>query len=308
MKKTSLPLLFAALLSLTLLFSSCGKATGQTGTLPEESESIAESETTSPEETGPVLPKTVSEYFRMNCYASERYLDDTMNDAVVAMLGCAEYYNDVLLQCVAEGDKWVYSNDNTIVRQSGYFETMLADVRRHGANCATLSNWAFQDIGIVPEKGKFFGYSDDTIHGYHTEINKKCYKDPIDAACEVLDLISEKKTFKQLYEEGRVKPGDTFFLHGHTFFYGNGYFYATGHDAVWHEDLKARTEDSRHAVFDNFKVPLTECTDYTETKKTVNFIFRAKDSFIPLKYRDRTGALVDYPTEADLNAFLAENK
>ena len=67
MKKTSLPLLFAALLSLTLLFSSCGKATGQTGTLPEESESIAESETTSPEETGPVLPKTVSEYFRMNC-------------------------------------------------------------------------------------------------------------------------------------------------------------------------------------------------------------------------------------------------
>ena len=252
------------------------------------------------------LPTTVSEYFRMNCYASERYLDDTLNDAVVAMLGCAEYYNDVLLEAVRNGEKWVYSNDNTVVRQSGTFEQMINDATRGpGANCALISNWAFQDIGIVPEKGKFFGYSDDTIHGYHSTVNGKTYKTEIDAACTVLDLISEKKTFKQLYEEGRVKPGDTFFLHGHTFFFGNDLFYASGHDAIWHEDLTAVTEDTRHAVFDNFKVELKKCADYTEKNKTINFIFRVKDSFVPTMFRDRTGSLVKFPTKADLFNFIA---
>ena len=295
MKKSFLVICF--LLAL-FLFCACG------GNAPsEETETDAPDSSTEAETQPAPVPVTASSYVREHNYAAS-LVKDTMSDGVVALLSCAEYYCDRLLSGSESGEVWVYTNSDTYAPQRVTFDTMIARKNRSGlgANCASIANWAMIDIGVMPASAKYFGYSDNTVHGY--DGGKNDYSEYIDASCEVIDARETTQTLADLVRKKMVKDGDMVFCKGHTFMVGtDGMLYASGHDSVWHEDLSAKTEDTKHAVFDSWRVKMTSSKDYSGY--TILAIFRIRDDYVPTHYRDENGKLTAWPSEefiASLNA------
>ncbi len=296
MKKNVLVCLLA--LALTLL-CACGESAPAS-----PADTAAGEETASlPETEAPPPPVTASSYVRGHNYAAS-LVKEGMSDGVVALLSCAEYYCDRLEKGIAEGEVWVYTNSDTYAPQRVAFDTMIVRKNRSGlgANCASIANWAMIDIGVMPPSAKYFGYSDNTIHGY--DGGKNDYSEYINSACEVIDAREKTQTLSDLVKAKVIQDGDMVFCKGHTFMIAtDGMLYACGHDGRWHEDPKARTEDAKHAVFDSWRVEMTSSKDYTGY--TVLAVFRVKDDYVPTHYRDETGKLVAWPDEAFISSLNA---
>ena len=202
-----------------------------------------------------------------------------------ALIACGNYYNSVLEKAVANGEKWVYSNSNKYVRQGGTFEEMLKRKIR-GGNCGSIANWAFRDMGVISSNHGFYGDSSGKIRHYHT--GKKTVKDEFDKNCIIIK--GNKKSFGTLVKDGKIKAGDVIIGKGHTYVYrGNGTVFASGHDAVWHTDKSAKTEDKRKAVFETW---VRKYKGTYDERFKVHYIIRLKDSFVPKYYRDKDGNLV----------------
>ncbi len=227
------------------------------------------------------------EAFYKKHYGYGRVNEKGMNQGVVALISCCEYYADMMVKTSQElGLKWVYTNSSKYAKQSGTFDEMI-ESKQVGGNCASLANWAFLDLGIMPYGSHFWGDQSDNFHNYE-QLAKY-----IDPCCEVTTYVGLNKHFNELYMANDVLPGDIFLANGHTFIYrGDDTFYASGHDGSWHSDYSAPTEDSQHAVFDSWIKSNDSCADFSYR---VNFRIRLRDNFVPKFYRDETGKLVENP-------------
>ncbi len=202
-----------------------------------------------------------------------------------AMIACGNYYNSVLEKAAKNGEKWVYSNSSRYVAQSGTFEKMLSGKIR-GGNCASIANWAFRDMGIISNSQKFYGDGNGNIRNYNS--GTKSVKSALDKNCVIIN--GKSKSFGSLVKAGKIKVGDVIIGKGHTFVYrGNGTVFASGHDAKWHKDKSAKTEDSNKAVFESW---VRKYKGTYDEKFKVHYIIRMKDSFVPKYYRDENGNLV----------------
>lgn len=221
----------------------------------------------------------LSEIYEMNFAAGAVTQDG--NPGVTALQSCCEYYDRVLCDAIARGEKWVYTNSNEYAPQQTSFQEMV-DSGKHGANCAMLSNWAFMDIGIMPFGARFWGGRDCTFVHYED------LRPLIDAACEVTHY-PEGIRFAELFETGEVKAGDVFLAKGHTYVYrGDRSFYASGFDTPWHPDESVPTEDHRHGIFERWIVPMEQSSNI---RSTAYFRIRIRDDFVPLRCRNRAGEL-----------------
>ncbi len=224
--------------------------------------------------------------FRNDNFAAGRLPDellDSVNPGVLAEMSCLMYYEECLLDGIAGGEKWVYTNNPTY-GVTGVFEDMLPK-KIKGANCAMPQGWMFIDLGVI-KSGHMFGNSKGSVYGLDTHgIYAQCVAD--------FTYWEGKYTFDNLFKRGHVKPGDIFYATNHTFIYlGDDKFFAAGHDAKWHTDPAAYTEDSRKAVFDDWVVDRASCHDSTYT---VNYQLRFKDEYIPHYYRNSEGRLTVNP-------------
>lgn len=202
-----------------------------------------------------------------------------------AMIACGNYYNSVLEKAVDKGEKWVYSNSSKYVAQSGTFEKMLSGKVR-GGNCASIANWAFRDMGLISSSEKFYGDGSGKIRNYNS--GSKKLKSKLDKNCTIIN--GKKKSFGTLMKEGKIEVGDVIIGKGHTYVYrGNGTVFASGHDAKWHKDKSAKTEDSNKAVFESW---VRKYKGTYDERFKVHYIIRIKDSFVPKYYRDEEGNLV----------------
>lgn len=211
-----------------------------------------------------------------------------LSNGVKALIGCGNYYNARLLSGIKNGEKWVYSNSSKYVAQRTTFDAMTQR-RYKGANCASIANWAFMDMGIIPKGYRFYGDENGNIEHYNSgDTNCKKY---LDAACEIIN--AHNKTFSQLYKEGKIKTGDIMTARYHTFIYrGDSSFFSCGHDAKWHKDKTAHTEDKHKAVFDNW-VRSVKGSGNRNVK--VKYIIRIKDSYEPKSYRNTEGKITENP-------------
>ena len=202
-----------------------------------------------------------------------------------AMVACGNYYDSVLENAVKKGEKWVYSNSSKYVAQSGSFEKMLSGKIR-GGNCASIANWAFRDMGLMSSGDKFYGDGSGKIRNYNS--GSKKLKEKLDKNCKIIN--GKQKSFGTLMKEGKIEVGDVIIGKGHTYVYrGNGTVFASGHDAKWHKDKSAKTEDSNKAVFESW---IRKYKGTYDEKFKVHYIIRIKDSFVPKYYRDENGNLV----------------
>ncbi len=240
----------------------------------------------------------------MDLFLKDNYaaglVSDEVNLGVLAMLSSLEYFNDRMVYGSTElGEKWVYSNSGTYAKQTGYFDDMLKSSKK-GGNCASPVNWALCEMGIVPKNDRFYGGSTGNFKSYSGDAEE--YLAPY---VEVFDMYDSPVTFKELYKAGKVKAGDIFLCKHHTFVYrGDESFYAAGHDGAWHTDPTANTEDDRKAVFDNWVLDFDEVSE-TGNKVSgkynanynykVYYIVRLRDDYVPAKYRNAEGVLVDNP-------------
>lgn len=205
--------------------------------------------------------------------------------AAVALISCCLYYESILKETTAQGQKWVYTNSNKYAPQSSSFDH-LVEGGRFGVNCAMPASWACVDMGILEEGMRFWG---DREGGF-AKLDK--VKSSIERAA-VIKQLDGQKTFKDLLEEGSVKTGDVFLCKGHTFIYlGDELFFAAGHDGKWHTDETAETEDERKAVFESWVMPRESCinNDYH-----IFWQISFKEDYIPEFYRNGKGELVATP-------------
>ncbi len=230
-------------------------------------------------------------------------ISEEVNIGVLAMLSCLEYFNDRMVYGSTElGERWVYSNKGANAKQTGYFDDMLKSSKK-GGNCASPVNWALCEMGIVPKDDRFYGGSSGEFKSYSG--NARQYLAPY---VEVTDYHAHPISFKELYESGEIKAGDIFLCKGHTFVYrGDETFYAAGHDGAWHTESDAPTEDERKAVFDNWVLAFDEVSqtgDKVSGKYNANYnydvhyVVRLRDDYVPAKYRNADGVLVDNPMVA----------
>ncbi len=225
-------------------------------------------------------------------YADEQKKDSTTTSSSTqkkkgseAIITCGDYYNKKLIEAVKKGEKWVYSNSNKYVKQSGTFEQMLKGKIR-GGNCASIANWAFRDMGIISNGEKFYGDSNGKIRHYNS--GDKKIKSKLDKACKIIKTSG--KSFSSLVKEGKVKAGDVIIGKGHTYVYrGGSQVFASGHDSKWHTDSSVKTEDSRKAVFEKWIINYKGTYD---AKFKPTYIIRIKDDFVPKYYRDSKGNLI----------------
>lgn len=261
----------------------------------EESISIvyAGSEKVQPAETAetPGIDRDSAVYRRLreDNFAAGKLPDtllDSVNPGVLVLLGNCMYYESRLQEGIAKGQKWVYSNSSTYVPQSGKFDSMANGSSKWGANCAMAQAWALIDMGVVTNGKHIWGNDDCGLSNIDT------LGASIRAAADI-EYIGGAGRFCDLYELGQVEPGDVFFAQGHTFIYlGDEKFMATGHDAKWHKDASADTEDSRKAVFETWVVDMKTCGNWTTT---VHWRLRFRDGFVPKYYRSAEGKIVPTP-------------
>ena len=231
------------------------------------------------------------EVFRYDNFAAGRLSDallDSVNPGVLALLSECMYYEYKLQEAISKGEKWVYSNSSSYVKQNGSFEDMMAagtSKGGRGANCAMPQSWIHNELKIIPS-GHVYGNSSGGIAKL-SDYGKYM------TAVASLTSWSGSAEFNQLYRAGYVKPGDIFFCKGHTFIYlGDELFMAAGHDGKWHSDSSAPTEDERHAVFETWIRPISNCSDWNYV---IYWQERFKDDFIPEYYRNSEGKLVKNP-------------
>lgn len=214
-----------------------------------------------------------------------------------ALIACCDWYCKRLDTAVAKKEKWVYSNKNSVVKQSGTFNDMLnkkGGAKYRGGNCASLANWSLREMGVIAKSHGFWGSGSSSkygrgIKGYNcggTEVKKE-----FDAAGKVINM--KGKTFKSLVKDGKIKPGDicfTYTSYNHTFIYRGGKtFYASGHDSKWHKDSKVKTDDANKAVFESWTRSFSSCSDYNAK---IAYVYRMDSNYYPKYYRDVNGKLV----------------
>ena len=226
--------------------------------------------------------------FRQDNFANGRYpqrLLDSVNDGVCALLGCCAWYESELQRGISLGQKWIYSNSSEYCPQSGYFDDMVKS-GKFGTNCAMPAGWAMVDMGAVVPGMRFWGGSDceiaryDRVGGY------------LENVCEITHYEAGP-AFSELFEIGKILPGDICLCKLHTFIYlGDDKFMAAGHDGVWHCDEEAVTDDSRKAVFDSWISDFENCSNYS---CRVYHVLRFRDTYLPEFYRRGDGKLVFNP-------------
>ena len=301
----------AILLAAVLLLSGCA-AQPQTApeTVPTTATTVTTAETTAAATTAATTVKTTKKTtnkttkkttkktesaaekarktFRYDNFADGRLSDellDSVNDGVLALLGECMYFEDGLQKGIEQGQSWVYSNSSKYVPQSVTFDEMVASGKR-GGNCAMPQAWALMDMGVLKTGKHIYGDKNGGFANFNT-LGKYVY------AVATITAWGGEVRFRDLYDRDLVKPGDIFFAKGHTFIYlGDELFMAAGHDSLWHSESSAATEDSRHAVFDTWVMPMYECTDYNYK---VTYQIRFRDDYTPQKYRNAAGELVDNP-------------
>lgn len=211
-----------------------------------------------------------------------------VSNAVKIFIGCGDYYNDRLLSGIRKGEKWVYSNSNKYVAQRISFDAMT-HAKHKGGNCTSIANWAFLDMGIIPKGVCFYGDENGNIKHYNAG-DTSCKK-YLDAACDIIN--AHDKTFQQLFKEGKIQAGDIMTSRYHTFIYRGGKtFFCCGHDAKWHREKNAYTEDSHKAVFDNWILPMDDCSNLNAK---VGYIIRIKDTYEPKNFRNLEGKITANP-------------
>ena len=237
---------------------------------------------------------TAEELFRRDNRAAEEFsFSETQSVAVMALLGCLLHYEDCLQLSKELGINWVYTNQSKYANQNSDFSTMFHSGKL-GGNCASPVNWAFKDLGILPDNLKFYANSDGTIAHWD---EAQSY---VENACEVEDLSERKPTFAKLYENGEVVPGDIFICPVHVFIYlGDDKFLAAGHDGKWHTDPDAQTEDEQKAVMDTLVSDIVPCYNYRGHR--ITFRLRLKPDYIPQFYYNTDGKLAENPMFAEQN-------
>ncbi len=226
--------------------------------------------------------------FRSDNFANGKYPEDllgSVNDGVLALLGCCAWYESELQRGISLGQKWIYSNSSEYCPQNGYFDDMVRS-GRFGTNCAMPAGWAMVDTGAVVPGMRFWG-------GKNCEIARFEKVGPyLENACEITHYESGP-AFSELYGYGKILPGDICLCKLHTFiFLGGNRFFAAGHDGKWHADPAAVTDDPRKAVFDSWVSDFEHCSNYG---CRVYHVLRFRDSFIPEYYRRGDGKLVFNP-------------
>lgn len=210
---------------------------------------------------------------------------ETLTPGQLGVVSCCLYYEAKLQEGIARGDRWVYTNSNKYANQSSSFDGLLED-GRYGVNCAMPSGWAMIDLGVLKPGDRYWGDTEGKFHNFDKHgkyIEEVCY----------VRYWGGAKRFCDLFDEGLVKPGDSFLAKGHTFVYlGNDLFLAAGHDGKWHSDSTAPTEDGCHAVFESWLMPREKCANNTYS---VYWQFGFRDDFIPEFYRNKAGKIVLNP-------------
>lgn len=300
MKKTSFTSLAALLLALLTLILPFGLTSCADQGDPAGSGSPADSQTAAPEQTSgetepapteteaATEPSAPASALRAENFANGILSDkllDSVNPGVLSLLSMCTYYDSVMKSTTKEGKKWVYSNSSTYVPQSGTFDSLVKS-GKVGTNCAMPQGWALIDLGIVPNGKHFYG---DSAGGLANLSSLGKYLSPVATITSWEGTVK----FSTLYNRGDVMPGDIFYAKGHTFIYlGDEKFMAAGHDGDWHTDNSAPTEDSRHAVFENWICDMKSNSDWSYT---VYWQVRFKDEYVPRFFRNKAGELVANP-------------
>lgn len=289
MKKLTAVLLAFSLL--TGIFCACGAKQP----VPEpESEAVSVPEPLpEPEpEPEPDPEPTAEEIFRKDNRAAEEFsFSETQSVAVMALLGCLLHYEDCLQASKDLGMKWVYTNQSKYANQNSNFATMFLSGKL-GGNCASPANWSLKDLGILPHNLKFYGGTDGSF------VHWSKVRSYLETACVRTDFTDIVPSFATLYKNACVQPGDIFICKGHVFIYmGDEKFFAAGHDAHWHKDTSAKTEDSRSAVMDSFVYEMKDCSNYKSAK--ITYRLRLKPDYIPQFYYNANGRLVENPMYAE---------
>lgn len=296
MKKSIFTSLTAALLAALMLLLSCGLTacadlddpadTTEQQTEATDAPTAAPTEAPTQAATEPAKSDAAlrTENFA-NGILSDKLLD-SVNPGVLALLSMCTYYDSVMKRTTKEGKKWVYSNSSTYVPQSGSFDSLVKS-GKVGTNCAMPQGWAFIDLGILSANAKhLYGNTSGDLANL-SSLGK--YVSPVATITSWEGTVK----FNTLYNRGDVKPGDIFYAKGHTFIYlGDEKFMAAGHDGDWHTDNSAATEDSRHAVFENWICDMKSNSDWTYT---VYWQIRFKDEYVPRFFRNKAGELVQNP-------------
>lgn len=228
---------------------------------------------------------TAEQQFRKNNYGE--YQPDT-SIAALAMLGMCDYYNDVMK---ADNARW-YDTNLTSFSPLDTFE-QERKAKHQGANCNSLLNWSWSDMGIKPGSGtKLYGDSSSKVHGYNS--SNKHLKSLVDSCCTVIS--THGATLRTMVHKGQVKPGDMLFMKIHTYIYrGEGTVFASAGDA------KCRRK-GKDLIFLNW---INGSSSY-DWKRRTSYLIRFKDDFIPRYYRDKSGEVLENPmyTEKQTNAEL----
>jgi len=237
---------------------------------------------------------TPNEKFRYDNFAAGKASEEVLNAAnpgVLAWLSECYYYESELQKAIARGEKWIYSNRDEFVPQRGSFEDMVESGHR-GTNCSLPQAWGFVELDVIHDGGHIWG----DLNGELARIDK--YGKYLGAVCDIMRWKG-KYEFRELYKMGKVKPGDTFYVKGHTFIYmGDEIFMAAGHDGKWHRDetVSTITEDGNLSVFESWIKDIEHCHN---SGCSVYYQFRFKDEYMPRFYRNAEGKLIPNPAYKD---------
>ena len=222
-----------------------------------------------------VVNLTPEEEFRVNNYGP--YQPDT-SIAALAMLGMCDYYNDRMR---ADNHNWVDTNLTSFSPKDTFEEEYHAG--RKGANCNSLLNWSWHDMDIKSGHGsKLYGERDSgKIHGYNG--SDKSLHGLVDGICTVTATHGTRT--RSLERSGRLKPGDMLFMDLHTFIYrGDGTVFASAGDA------KCKRKGG-NLIFLNW---INGGSSY-DWNRRISYHMRFNDDYIPPKYRNKDGEVVDNP-------------
>lgn len=218
---------------------------------------------------------TAEEQFRLTNYGP--YQPET-SVAALAMLGMCDYYNDTIK---ASKKTW-YDTNMTNFSPADTFQKAL-DAKRQGANCNSLLNWSWHDMGIKPGSGtKIYGQRDSgDIHGYNG--STRSLRSIVDECCTVTAAHGEKTS--SLEHQGKLQSGDMLFMPLHTFIYrGKGTVFASAGDA------KHRRRGKDLIILDC----INGYRSY-DWHKRITYVMRFKDDYIPRYYRNKEGEVVENP-------------
>jgi cell wall-associated NlpC family hydrolase len=194
------------------------------------------------------------------------------------MLGMCDYYNDPMKASKAA---W-YDTNMTNFSPADTFEQAIS-ARRKGANCNSLLNWSWHDMDIKSgHRASLYGQRDSgKIHGYNG--SNRSLRSLVDKCCDVTSAHGEKT--RSMERSGKLKPGDMMFMPLHTFIYrGEGTVFASAGDAKF-----------RRKGHDLIILDCIEGSKSYDWRKRITYKMRFKDDYIPPKYRNKEGEIVDNP-------------